>query len=75
MTEIAKTWARDQNALNGAQLIFLFMERVKGDINIFVQSSSIFVIQNFLSFFFKGLTGYKVCENIKTCLKSTSRNF
>ena len=51
------------------------MERVKGDINIFVQSSSIFVIQNFVSFFFKGLTGYKVCENIKACLKSTSRNF
>lgn len=46
------------------------MERVKGDINIFVQSSSIFVIQNFV-FFFKGLKGYRVCENIKACLKST----
>ena len=51
------------------------MERVKGDINIFVQSSSIFVIQNFVSFFFKGLIGYKVYENIKACLKSTSLNF
>ena len=51
------------------------MERVKGDINIFVQSSSIFVIQNFVFFFFKGLTDYKVCENIKACLKSTRRNF
>ncbi|RMX51841.1 hypothetical protein pdam_00019868 [Pocillopora damicornis] len=26
-TKIAKTWARDQNALSGAQLILLFMER------------------------------------------------
>ena len=46
------------------------MERVKGDINIFVQSSSIFVIQNFVFFFSKGSKTIKCVKILKLVSKA-----